>query len=313
LIVQIDGCLIDRLLFEEESHELDFKAEQYRFISATTEEKCEILKDLLAFANSWRRADAFILVGVKEVKGGRSIVVGISQDIDEAQLQQFVNSKTQRPMTFSYRVVPYRQERVGVFHIPVQGRPLFLKKDYGKLKKETVYLRRGTSTDIADPDEIAMMGSTAETQLVKLPRPLVTIDDYDTGTGEDEETGQEYLWEQVRIVNRGDAPAVSIVMPEIRLARKSACIRSHLRTIGPGEAIDADISGLRSTLEHVYRKMPTPPGERKILYVPLVLEYRGLDHSCWTTEHAVSFNGWKVEVEIVHESQQWTDLSFLEQ
>jgi hypothetical protein len=310
--VQIDGSLIDRLLYEEESHELDFKEEQYRFIGATDEEKSEILKDLLAFANSWRRADAFILVGVKEVRGGPSTVVGISQDIDEAQLQQFVNSKTQRPITFSYRAISFHENRVGVFHIPVQRRPLFLMRDYGRLKKEMVYLRRGTSTDIADPDEIAMMGSAAEMQLVKLPRPWVTIDDYSAGIDEDE-VGQEYLWERIRIVNRGDAPAVSIVIPEIRLARKSASLRSQLRTLGPGEAMDADMGGLRPTLEHVYRKMPDSPGERKTLRVPLLIEYRGLDHSCWRTEHAVSFDGWNTRVAIIHEPQQWTDLSFLEQ
>lgn len=159
--MQIDASLVERLLYEEESHELDFKEEQYRFAGATDEEKSELLKDVLAFANGWRRADAFILLGVREVKGGPSIVVGISQDLDDAQIQQFVNSKTQRPVTFSYRALQVRQERVGVIHIPVQTRPVFLKKDFGKLKKGAVYLRRGTSTDIADPDEIARMGSDA--------------------------------------------------------------------------------------------------------------------------------------------------------
>lgn len=311
--MQIDVSLVDRLLYEEESHELDFKEEQYRFIKATDEEKSELLKDVLAFANSWRRADAFILVGVKEVKGGPSIVVGISQDIDEAQLQQFVNSKTQRPVTFSYRVVPFNQERIGVFHIPVQRRPLFLEKDYGGLKREAVYLRRGTSTDVADPDEIAMMGSAAETQFVKLPRPWVTIDDYERWFGEDKDTGEQYSWETIHIVNRGDAPAVSIVIPPIRLAPQSVRPMINLRTLGPGEAIDARISGLRAALERVYRKMPNPPEGRKTLCVPVVVEYRGLDHGSWTTEHAISFDGWTARIAIVHEPQQWTNLSFLEQ
>jgi predicted HTH transcriptional regulator len=103
--MQIDASLVECLLYEEESHELDFKEEQYRFSRATNEEKCELLKDVLAFANGWRRADAFILIGVKEVKGGPSLLVGINHDLDDAQLQQFVNSKTQRPLMFSYRVV----------------------------------------------------------------------------------------------------------------------------------------------------------------------------------------------------------------
>src|SRR5205814_6352646 len=34
----------------------------------------------------------------------------------------------------------------------------YLIKDSGKLRKETVYLRRGSSTAVAKPDEIAQMG-----------------------------------------------------------------------------------------------------------------------------------------------------------
>jgi predicted HTH transcriptional regulator len=41
------------------------------------DEKSELLKDILGFANAWRRATAYILIGVKEVRGGRSNVVGI--------------------------------------------------------------------------------------------------------------------------------------------------------------------------------------------------------------------------------------------
>lgn len=89
--------LIDQLLFGEEGNTLDFKSEQYRFSGATDDEKSELLKDILAFANAWRRADAYILIGVKEVKGGRSEVVGIADHLDDAHIQQFVNSKTQRP------------------------------------------------------------------------------------------------------------------------------------------------------------------------------------------------------------------------
>jgi hypothetical protein len=52
--VQIDTKLVERLLYEEESSELDFKREQYRFIGASDNDKGELLKDVLAFANSWR-------------------------------------------------------------------------------------------------------------------------------------------------------------------------------------------------------------------------------------------------------------------
>jgi hypothetical protein len=146
------------LLFEQESDTLDFKSRQYSFAKGTEEEKAEILKDILAFTNSWRRADAYVLTGVQEVKGDKSTVVGIDEDIDDAALQQFVNSKTRKPIRFSYRAVQLEGKKVGIFHIPVQERPRYLKSDFGYVKGQTVYLRRGTTTTIASPEEIAEMG-----------------------------------------------------------------------------------------------------------------------------------------------------------
>lgn len=152
-------AVIDQLLYEEEGDTLDFKSEQYPFSGATDEEKSELLKDILAFANAWRRADAYILIGAKEVKGGRSEIVGLSEHIDDARLQQFVNSKTQRPITFSYKALAYDGHQIGVIHIPVQRRPFYLNKDFGRLKQDTVYIRRSSSTAIASIDEISLMGN----------------------------------------------------------------------------------------------------------------------------------------------------------
>lgn len=157
--MQIDDKLIDSLLYGEEGVDLDFKEGQYRFSKASDEEKSELLKDILAFANAWRRSDAFILLGIKEVKGGRSEVVGVQEKIDDAKIQQFINSKTQKPIIFSYRNVEFEGKDISVIHISIQRRPFYLKKNFGKLKKETVYIRRGSSTDIAKPDEIAKMGA----------------------------------------------------------------------------------------------------------------------------------------------------------
>jgi predicted HTH transcriptional regulator len=70
--------LFESLLYQSESEVLDFKVDQYPFEAATDVQKSELLKDILAFANAWRRSDAYILIGVEEVRGGRSIVRGMS-------------------------------------------------------------------------------------------------------------------------------------------------------------------------------------------------------------------------------------------
>lgn len=172
--------LISALLFESEGAELDFKRDQYPFERADEDAKSELLKDILALSNAWRRTDAYILIGVQEVKETESEVIGIVAHIDDAKLQQFVNSKTNRPIEFSYTPMPFRGKQIGVIHIPVQDRPTFLRNDYGPLRRNTVYLRRGSSTDAARPDEIARMGQALGEHL--RPRPLLVPR---IGTGSD--------------------------------------------------------------------------------------------------------------------------------
>lgn len=157
----MDSVLFEQLLNEDESATVDFKRDQYAFQGASDHQKSELLKDILAFANAYRRADAYILIGVDDVKGGQGKVVGVTIDLDDAQLQQFVNSKTNRALAFAYEVFVFEGARVGIIHVPLQERPLYLEQDYGKLRKHVVYVRRGSSTSEATPDEVHKMGMAA--------------------------------------------------------------------------------------------------------------------------------------------------------
>jgi hypothetical protein len=53
----MDAATIEKLLFRGESEILDFKSQQYRFEKASDEEKSELLKDIMAFANAWRDSE----------------------------------------------------------------------------------------------------------------------------------------------------------------------------------------------------------------------------------------------------------------
>jgi schlafen family protein len=150
-----------QLLYRGESESLDFKREQYVFVGASEEAKGELLKDILAFANAWRNDLAYILIGVQETPSRKANVTGISpaDHIDDATLQQFVNTKTNHPVRFAYERFEYDDRHVGIVRIDhPQARPIFLGKGYGLLKAQAVYIRRGSSTDIAGPEEIAAMG-----------------------------------------------------------------------------------------------------------------------------------------------------------
>lgn len=59
---------------------------------------------------------------------------------------------------FSYQCCSILGASIGIIEIPVQERPRYLTKTYGIIQKDVVYLRRGSSTAVARPDEVAQMG-----------------------------------------------------------------------------------------------------------------------------------------------------------
>jgi hypothetical protein len=165
--------LFEQLLYEDESVTLDFKEGQYAFSGADAQQKSELLKDILGFVNAWRRAEAYILIGVREVKGGKSEVIGIdaTAHLDDHSLQQFVNAKANKPVRFSHEAFQLDGNHIGVIRIEEQERPVWLTSDYGKLQKDMVYVRRGSSTDItkpATPDEIIKMVEASKPQAARL-------------------------------------------------------------------------------------------------------------------------------------------------
>ncbi|MCS3467371.1 hypothetical protein M2401_001092 [Pseudomonas sp. JUb42] len=158
-----DDQLIDMLLYKGEGAALDYKVQQYPHDGATPEEKGELLKDILAFSNAWREETAYILIGVND----NQELVGLDNDLDDARLQQFINGKTNAPVHFSYRSLFYKGVKLGIYTILKQERPIFAKQQYGKVIPDVVYVRRGSATAIAKPDEIAKMGEAriAESQV----------------------------------------------------------------------------------------------------------------------------------------------------
>ena len=163
------SAFIEGLLSQNEGTTLDFKKEQYLFIKTnnvkpTKLQKSELLKDILAFANSWREGEAYIVIGVEEVQGSRPIVLGIKEEehFDDASLQEFINHKTNRPVEFAYEVHSIENKTIGIIRILKQKRPVYAVQEYGIVEKGVVYYRSGSSTLKADPDEIIRMNRDSE-------------------------------------------------------------------------------------------------------------------------------------------------------
>ena len=153
---------IERLLRSPESTNLDFKERHYRIVGATDGDKSEFLKDVLAFANTPRTADAVIVLGARDRPGERAVVVGVPEEdlVDDASLQQLVNSKTNRPVRFAVETITIDGRLLVLIRIPAeQDGPLYATRRFGRVDAQTVYKRRGSGTVVASPDEIAVMAA----------------------------------------------------------------------------------------------------------------------------------------------------------
>lgn len=103
------------------------------------------------------QSDAYILIGVDERKNDKSLIVEVEDHLVNRNLQQFVVSKTNRPVFFSGSSFTSDGREIGVLHVPEQDRPVFLRSDFGKLRANVVYSRRGDTTGEASPDEVLRM------------------------------------------------------------------------------------------------------------------------------------------------------------
>ena len=151
---------IKRLCREGESSRLDYKRDQYCLVGAKANdhEKSKCLKDILAFANAYRRKgeSAYILIGVEEDLRHLGVVYGVDEVLDPNVFQQLVDSKTQQKIPFSVYALGVDGKMVQVIEIPscVGRPPFYLTKNFGPLLANMVYFRTNTSTQVATPEEI---------------------------------------------------------------------------------------------------------------------------------------------------------------
>ena len=146
--------LLHQLLSRMEDSTLDFKRDQYRLES--DQQKATFVHDLLCMANTPRDQSAYIVIGVVDDNGRAGEVLGTSDYPDPARLQDIVNSRTDKPLPFSYREVRYLGVTVGLFEIPVDRNsvPILAKANSGSLKSGVIYSRRSAQNCEATSNEI---------------------------------------------------------------------------------------------------------------------------------------------------------------
>lgn len=159
--------IINLIEFEPENSLLDFKREQYPIGSIP--KRNIVIKDIQAMANNPSDEEKYIIIGVGEENGAKTIVP-IAQLTDDAHYQQLVNANVEPTINFEYKGFDYQGRRIAYFKIfGNTDRPYLFKKDVaasdGKIefKRGEGYIRKGTSTFILgrpDLDAIYQQKST---------------------------------------------------------------------------------------------------------------------------------------------------------
>lgn len=141
------------LLKQSESEILDFKAEPHRI--DIERDKSKFIKDILAMANTPREGCAYIIIGVKKHKDGSFDLLGVTEHTDDADLQSQLNlAKVTPKPSFIYQSLDVDGKNYGVLEIRLtKNGPFFATKDFGVLKTNKLYFRRGSQNDEATIEE----------------------------------------------------------------------------------------------------------------------------------------------------------------
>jgi hypothetical protein len=111
------------------------------------------LKDLSAVANACSNSYGFVVYGVDPRRSDP--VLGISQNYDDAKLQQLAAGKIDPLPEFLYYEVLYGAKAIGVLQVkPTRKRPHIIQVDLGKVRKGKILVRRGSSTDGATTKDL---------------------------------------------------------------------------------------------------------------------------------------------------------------
>lgn len=138
-----------------ESSYLDFKAKMYPKKGTP-----DLLKDVLAMANSSHSGKKFIVMGVKDTIGGEREICGISQDeiIDSASYQQFILSNIEPDLDCDLYYVDYQHKKIAVLVLSnTINKPYLIKKERVGINKGLCLIRKGTTNSIASRADLDEM------------------------------------------------------------------------------------------------------------------------------------------------------------
>lgn len=152
----MNASLFEQLINKTEGETLDFKKQEYPLIpDKTGEETSKFIKDIISFSNTIRDESSYIILGI-DASVFPPTKIGILPKIDESIYQAKIKDKVYPIPKFKFSLFNYEGLTFGVFEIPVTKypEPVTVRDSQKKIESDTVYLRRGSSNQIAKPREI---------------------------------------------------------------------------------------------------------------------------------------------------------------
>ncbi|USK82625.1 PQQ-binding-like beta-propeller repeat protein [Peribacillus frigoritolerans] len=149
----MDGNFFVELCKKPEGINIDFKRDQYKLNNDIL--KSNLIKDILSMANTIRNDDAYIIIGVKSYPNGVKEYIGVESHFDDSDIQNLIKDKVDKVPILHYIPVMFQGKSFAVIKIsPSRYRPFLPIRDFGIVRKQCIYIRRGSMNDEARSEEI---------------------------------------------------------------------------------------------------------------------------------------------------------------
>ncbi len=146
-----DEFLMECIENETENSFFDFKKDIYDF--SILQNKEDFLTDIISFANGHSKGNKYIITGVKLHEDGSRSLEGITEgkQKDGADYQSLINDNVEPNIIIDFKLLEYNDKKYGIFRINSENedRPYLLSKQFGKLSKGFIKIRRGQKNEYA--------------------------------------------------------------------------------------------------------------------------------------------------------------------
>jgi len=154
----MDDSLFQTLLHHQEGETVDFKQSAYDFDGDEQEKKrAQFVKDIISMYNTPRDDPSYIVLGVEKHLDGSYTLKGVTNHVDDAELQDKLSPCVYPAPKFSYEPVQWQGMQFAVIVIPPSREtgPCLPVRDVGGqvLRQHQLYIRRGSKNEAANWEE----------------------------------------------------------------------------------------------------------------------------------------------------------------